>query len=1090
MPHTTLDLITDSITSCIATKDSANASLCTYAAKSLVSGDSITFWTAPNESANALFYSYAAKSLTEDNDLLALAQNNEAHKVALSSLYMPLFAPVQGDSSHSDSSKLTGYNTSEQSIDRVTEYSLAQGSEQSSAEEFEQSCAHGMELFNHSRPSVAHSKTWTAGLIDKSAVEIQVESAESLGNGVGVNSSVSDTTDALYHSSVDAYTSDVQSIYGKTSATEATSSPIHLRAELMCSASFAGGNEDVGCETGAHDVMAVATVLADLAVDAEDEAAVGHGIFSQDDSYLFSNILDLNVVPVALDSFSCPELSAYDYAGMEVVVTTGTTDSTSSVISVSELGDESKELYAFCEEEGPVSDYVSGVLNALYCADFSVLPHTCCAAGALSTTAAQIYALANEVGHKTVTASHASATDSSVLVGTTEDVAVDSVHEELSESSVVGDELFNEDERLHCSLVNESERSLCDQSNEIGESCSAMQQRGEMLLDAQPSLLLTIPLVRSIHGLALNSSHSGVTATEHSAAAKGKVLDGGACSSGSLADESAMASDAASFEKTAVDGLSHSRNVVLKGAWLQDDKSSIQEKREQLERELKALSMDSYSQSHDEDICSDVAATTSTAAVAVERGSSSGKANYECNINIGSNGESSDVYAQLAGGESEVEAAVASSGVIPCSGKDVTQELLQEMSDDRALLEPVLVPQVFRDAEYSSHRATKHQQRIAQVQNVHDPTSVRSVPYKRAIEPRHIDAAASREIHEAVQHSEDSSMPKSTYCHSFERSATSTGGDAQKNSLSEAPVDGSAGVDNSRCASQALCGFKAIGAGAKDQAQEQVMDIYSLHCRASGSGNGDSGSTVFENILTVEPKTDKADSSGSAVRVSLDECMERFGYNLTNLLISNANRLRRLADICAIGPGEQFIPERPRFYDKKTFAWAVMPIEVERRTVEDIRVSNFEIYLRKLLKETVMIFDQSATTGDVSSSTASPVVLDGDEVIAVPDQEHIEIYGELCSEPVSKSAQSNTTQTYKMNGGNEVASKTSFSCELNSENFPELGDELCPASVGYYMHKVRGTQPPLPFGGKFKSANAKRRVPKKHTLSIPILQMD
>lgn len=126
----------------------------------------------------------------------------------------------------------------------------------------------------------------------------------------------------------------------------------------------------------------------------------------------------------------------------------------------------------------------------------------------------------------------------------------------------------------------------------------------------------------------------------------------------------------------------------------------------------------------------------------------------------------------------------------------------------------------------------------------------------------------------------------------------------------------------------------------------------------------------FKHILTITPYSGADQERHSNESVTFLECQALYGYNLTNLLITNTNRLKRLADICAIGPSEQFIPERPRFYDRKSLMWAVMPVEKERKSIEEIRVSAFEYFLRTLLRETFMKI-QSSSNGMGVNSTAS-----------------------------------------------------------------------------------------------------------------------
>ena len=126
----------------------------------------------------------------------------------------------------------------------------------------------------------------------------------------------------------------------------------------------------------------------------------------------------------------------------------------------------------------------------------------------------------------------------------------------------------------------------------------------------------------------------------------------------------------------------------------------------------------------------------------------------------------------------------------------------------------------------------------------------------------------------------------------------------------------------------------------------------------------------FKHILTITPYSGADKSRHSNESVTFLECQALYGYNLTNLLITNTNRLKRLADICAIGPSEQFIPERPRFYDRKSLMWAVMPVEKERKSIEEIRVSAFEYFLRTLLRETFMKIQSTSNSMGVNSTAS------------------------------------------------------------------------------------------------------------------------
>ena len=157
----------------------------------------------------------------------------------------------------------------------------------------------------------------------------------------------------------------------------------------------------------------------------------------------------------------------------------------------------------------------------------------------------------------------------------------------------------------------------------------------------------------------------------------------------------------------------------------------------------------------------------------------------------------------------------------------------------------------------------------------------------------------------------------------------------------------------------------------------------------------------FKNILTITPYSGADQERHSNEGVTFLECQALYGYNLTNLLITNTNRLKRLADICAIGPSEQFIPERPRFYDRKSLMWAVMPVEKERKSIEEIRVSAFEYFLRTLLRETFMKI-QSTSNGMGVNSTAS-----AEELAFMSDIKRMQVCNSSLSDEVNPSLASN-----------------------------------------------------------------------------------
>ena len=157
----------------------------------------------------------------------------------------------------------------------------------------------------------------------------------------------------------------------------------------------------------------------------------------------------------------------------------------------------------------------------------------------------------------------------------------------------------------------------------------------------------------------------------------------------------------------------------------------------------------------------------------------------------------------------------------------------------------------------------------------------------------------------------------------------------------------------------------------------------------------------FKHILTITPYSGADHERHSNVSVTFLECQALYGYNLTNLLITNTNRLKRLADICAIGPSEQFIPERPRFYDRKSLMWAVMPVEKERKSIEEIRVSAFEYFLRTLLRETFMKI-QSTSNGMGVNSTAS-----AEELAFMSDVKRMHVCNSSLADEVKPSSASN-----------------------------------------------------------------------------------
>ena len=157
----------------------------------------------------------------------------------------------------------------------------------------------------------------------------------------------------------------------------------------------------------------------------------------------------------------------------------------------------------------------------------------------------------------------------------------------------------------------------------------------------------------------------------------------------------------------------------------------------------------------------------------------------------------------------------------------------------------------------------------------------------------------------------------------------------------------------------------------------------------------------FKHILTITPYSGADQERHSNESVTFLECQALYGYNLTNLLITNTNRLKRLADICAIGPSEQFIPERPRFYDRKSLMWAVMPVEKERKSIEEIRVSAFEYFLRTLLRETFMKI-QSTSNGMGVNSTAS-----AEELAFMSDVKRMQVCNSSLADEVNPSLASN-----------------------------------------------------------------------------------
>ena len=157
----------------------------------------------------------------------------------------------------------------------------------------------------------------------------------------------------------------------------------------------------------------------------------------------------------------------------------------------------------------------------------------------------------------------------------------------------------------------------------------------------------------------------------------------------------------------------------------------------------------------------------------------------------------------------------------------------------------------------------------------------------------------------------------------------------------------------------------------------------------------------FKHILTITPYSGADQERHSNESVTFLECQALYGYNLTNLLITNTNRLKRLADICAIGPSEQFIPERPRFYDRKSLMWAVMPVEKERKSIEEIRVSAFEYFLRTLLRETYMKLE-STSNGMGVNSTAS-----AEELAFMSDVKRMQVCNSSLADEVNPSLASN-----------------------------------------------------------------------------------
>lgn len=157
----------------------------------------------------------------------------------------------------------------------------------------------------------------------------------------------------------------------------------------------------------------------------------------------------------------------------------------------------------------------------------------------------------------------------------------------------------------------------------------------------------------------------------------------------------------------------------------------------------------------------------------------------------------------------------------------------------------------------------------------------------------------------------------------------------------------------------------------------------------------------FKHLLTITPYSGADHERHSNESVTFLECQALYGYNLTNLLITNTNRLKRLADICAIGPSEQFIPERPRFYDRKSLMWAVMPVEKERKSIEEIRVSAFEYFLRTLLRETYMKLE-STSNGMGVNSTAS-----AEELAFMSDVKRMQVCNSSLADEVNSSSASN-----------------------------------------------------------------------------------
>ncbi len=161
----------------------------------------------------------------------------------------------------------------------------------------------------------------------------------------------------------------------------------------------------------------------------------------------------------------------------------------------------------------------------------------------------------------------------------------------------------------------------------------------------------------------------------------------------------------------------------------------------------------------------------------------------------------------------------------------------------------------------------------------------------------------------------------------------------------------------------------------------------------------------FKHILTITPYSGADQERHSNESVTFLECQALYGYNLTNLLITNTNRLKRIADICAIGPSEQFIPERPRFYDRKSLMWAVMPVEKERKSIEEIRVSAFEYFLRTLLRETFMKI-QSTSNGMGVNSTAS-----AEELAFMSDVKRMQVCNSSLADEVNPSSASNAASS-------------------------------------------------------------------------------